>query len=343
MVIKTVFNLLTKNLFLKILSLCIAFVIFLGVQLTNSKEVIQNLELDISYSIPENHMIVNKVTRKVSVVVKGSLKKIEQLKKERPSLPLVVDKSKTIFINDSKMSELKGLNIVEIIPKNIDVVIEEIISKEVAIQFNIINELPAGYKYEAKPKLNKKLATIIGPKSSVDLLEKVYSEPLNQSSIIGSESKLLKLKLENSNLRFKNDREISVSYKIVEEYINKEIKDIDVKFLNCDLDKHKIKPLKNKVTILVKLPYSLKDKFSKKHYFIYADLKRCSEFKRLTEIKLSPATPHRKILIKYISPDTIILKKDIKNKLNIVNRNELKKNKLVPKLKKEKKKKKENK
>jgi len=330
MVIKTVFNLLTKNLFLKILSLGIAFVIFLGVHLTNSKEVIQNLELDVSYSIPENYMIVNKVSRKISVVVKGSLKKIEQLKKENGSIPLVIDKSKTIFLNDKNMSELKGLNIVEIIPKSIDVVIEEIVSKDVPIQFNTINELPAGYNYELKPKLSKKFVSVTGPRSSIDLLEKVYSEPLNQSKIIGSESKLLKLKLENSNLKLKNDREISVSYKLVEEYVDKEIKDIDVKFLNCDLEKQKIQPLKNKVTILVKLPYSLKDKFSKKHYFIYADLKKCNEFKRLTEIKLSPATPHRKILIKYISPDTIILKK------------ETKKIKIIPKLKKEKKKKKEN-
>jgi hypothetical protein len=271
-------------------------------------------------------MVVNKIPRKVSILVKGSLSEIKKIKKENISLPIHLKNSKTIILNEYSISEFKNVNIIQIIPKTIDIVIEEVVEKKVPIQFNVINEIPAGYQYKKKPVLNKQFVTIIGPKSSIDLLNKVYSEPLNQATIIGSESKILKLKLESSLLRFKNTREVSVSYKIVEEFITKEMKNLKIKFLNCDLDKNGIVALKNKVKLVVKMPYSLKNKFTDSDFFVYADLKNCSNFEYLTPIKLSIAVPHKKISTKYIIPSTIILKK--KHKKEIIHND--KKN--IPKL-----------
>jgi len=324
MLIKTIYNLLIKNLHLKIISVILAFIVFLAVHINNNKEVIQSLDIDLSLSLPKNNMIVNKIPRKVSVVLKASLTEIKRIKKENIVLPIKLKKSQTIILNEYNIPELKDVSVIQILPKTIDFVIEKIVEKEVPIQFNTVNELPAGYRYKKKPRLNDKFVTVIGPKSSIDLLKKVYTEPLNQAEIIGSESKILKLKLESSLLRFKNKRETSVSYEIIEEYTTKEMKEIKVKFLNCELDKNNIKPLKDTVKLVVKMPYSLKDKFPQNDFFVYADLKDCSKFEYLTSIKLSVAVPHKKILVKYIIPDTIILKKlhkkdlkkDLHNKIN---------------------------
>lgn len=318
MLIKTFYNLIIKNLHLKIISIILAFIVFLAVHIYNNKEVIQSLDIDLSLSLPKNSIVVNKIPRKVSILVKGSLSEIKKIKKENISLPIHLKESKTIILNEYNISEFKNIDMIQIIPKTIDIVIEKVVEKKVPIQFNIINEIPAGYKYKEKPKLNKKFVTVIGPKSSIDLLNKVYSEPLNQANIIGSESKILKLKLESSLLRFKDIREVSVSYKAVEEFITKEMKNLKIKFLNCDLEKNGIVALKNKVKLVVKMPYSLKNKFADDDFFIYADLKNCSNFEYLTSIKLSIAVPHKKISTKYIIPDTVILKK-LHKKENIHN------------------------
>ncbi len=326
MLIKTVYNLLIKNLHLKIISVVLAFIVFLAVHMYNNKEVIQSLDINLSLSLPENSMVVNKIPRKVAILVKGPLSEIKKIKKENISLPVHLEESKTIILNEYNISEFKNINIIQIIPKTIDIVIEEVAEKKVPIQFNIINEVPAGYKYKKKPELNKKFVTVIGPKSSVDLLKKVYSEPLNQATIIGSESKILKLKLESSLLRFKNTREVSVSYQLVEEFITKEMKNLNIKFLNCDLEKNGIKALKSKVKLVVRMPYSLKNKFNDSDFFVYADLKNCSKFEYLTSVKLSIAVPHKKITTKYIIPDTVILKKI--HKKEIIHNDK----KIVPKL-----------
>jgi hypothetical protein len=331
MLIKTIYNLLIKNLHLKIISIVLAFVVFLAVHIYNNKEVIQSLDINLSLSLPENNMVVNKIPGKVAILLKGPLSEIKKIKKENISLPIHLKKSKTIILNEYNIPEFKNIKVIQIIPKTIDIVIEEVAEKKVPIQFNVINEVPAGYKYKMKPKLNKKFVTVIGPKSSVDLLNKVYSEPLNQATIIGSESKILKLKLESSLLRFKNTREVSVSYKIVEEFITKEMENLKIKFLNCDLEKKGIKALKSKVKLVVKMPYSLKNKFNDSDFFVYADLNNCSNFEYLTPIKLSIAVPHKKISVKYIIPDTVILKKlhkkDIVHEKKIIPRKEKVQNK----------------
>jgi YbbR domain-containing protein len=313
MLIKTIYNLLIKNLHLKIISIILAFIVFLSVKVYNNKEVIQNIDVNLSLSIPNNNILVNIVPAKVSIVVKGSLSEIKRIKEKNISLPIKIQQSKTIILTDYNIPELKDMEIIQVLPKTIDFVIEKIASKEIPIQFNTINELPAGYKYQKKPVLNKKTVIVEGPKSSIDLLDKVYTEPLNQSIIVGSESKILKLKLENSLLKFKETREVSISYSIIEEYITVEFQHIKVEFLNCNLEKNDIKPLKDEVKLTIKMPYSLKDKYSKNDFFISANLKNCENFESLTPIKLTSSLPHQKISLKYISPDTIILKKLVKN------------------------------
>jgi len=309
MPIKKILNLIIKNLHLKIISFILASIVFLAVHSYNNNEVIQNIDVHISLSIPQNYMIINKIPGKVSFLVKGSVSEIEELKKQNINLNIKIKGSKTILLSDYTVPKLEKMKIIQIIPKTLDIVIEKVMEKKVPIQFNVINELPAGYKYEKKPSLNKKYVTVIGPQSSVELLKKVYSEPLNQASIIGSESKILKLKLESPLIKFKDMREVSVSYKITEEYITKEMKELNINFLNCEMDKYNIIPLKDKVKLIVNMPYSLKNKFQPVDFLVYADLRNCEKFEYLTSIKLSVALPHKKITVKYLIPDTVILKK----------------------------------
>jgi YbbR domain-containing protein len=310
---KIFYNFLIKNIHLKIISLILAFVVFLSVHVYSNKNVLQSIDIGISLSIPSDMMVVNRPPAKISVLVKGSLSDIKKIMKKNISIPIKLEKSETIVIKDTNLPEMAGLKIIGIMPQSIDFIIEKIKTKKVPIQFNTINELPAGYKYEVKPHLTQKTVVVEGPESSINLLEKVYSQPLDQSKILGSESKILKLKLESPLLKFKNQREVSVNYKIIEEYITKEINNVKIKLLNCDLNKEGITALKKEVKLVVKMPYSLKDKYHNNDFFVYADLKDCSEYEYLTQIKLLTEVPHPKIIPQYISPDTIILKRDKKN------------------------------
>ena len=42
---------------------------------------------------------------------------------------------------------------------------------------------------------------------------------------------------------------------------------------------------------------------------VYADLKNCKDYKSITEISLSVVSSYDKVKIKYVNPDTIVLKK----------------------------------
>ena len=94
MLIKTIYNLIIKNLHLKIISIILAFIVFLAVHIYNNKEVIQSLDIDLSLSLPKNSMVVNKIPRKISILVKGSLSEIKKIKKENISLPIHLKESK---------------------------------------------------------------------------------------------------------------------------------------------------------------------------------------------------------------------------------------------------------
>ncbi|MBN2694318.1 hypothetical protein JXR93_06615 [bacterium] len=299
-----------KNFGLKIFSVIFAFLIFLMVQISQSKEVIESVKIKLSLSIPENYILGNDIPEEISLLVKGPKKNIRDFEKKRSSIFFDVENSKIITIQKDNFGELDRIEIIKIIPESINVSIEKRIDKIVPITLNTINDLPEGVQYQKKPTIKPEQVTITGPQSYVSLIESVYTEPFNQKNISESgDSTILKLKKESSFISFKDIQAIKVSYKIEETTPKKEFENIEIEFLNCNLEKTLLIPLKRSINIIAKAPYSTINKISAKDFKAYADLKDCDKIKHSKNYDISVTVTSDLVKIEHIIPDSVIINK----------------------------------
>lgn len=302
-----------KNFGLKIFSVIFAFLIFLMVQISQSKEVIESVKVKISLSIPENYILGNDIPEDISLLVKGPKKNIQNFEKKNSSIYFDVENSKVINIQKDKFSELDIIEIIKIIPESINVSIEKRVEKTVLILLNTINDLPEGVQYSKKPTVKPEVITITGPQSYVSLIESIYTEPFNQKNIENSESTIVKLKKESSLISFKDAQVAKISYKTEEITLKKEFENIEIEFLNCNLEKSSITPLKRSINIIAKAPYSTMNKISAKNFKAYVDLKDCDKIKTSKNYDISATVTSDLVNIEYIIPDSVII-----NKKNII-------------------------
>ena len=310
--INNIKNIIFNNILLKIVSIIFAVIVFFVIHISLNETVIKTVKVTPSLKIPTDSLLTSKLPE-ISIILKASKTIIENISNKRLSLTLEADRSNQFVITKKLFPELKDIEVIQILPERVSVVVEKVIEKKVPIVLNTINQLPKGYIYKKTPALKLKEVTIKGPLSYVSVIDKIYTEPLNQNKIVNTTFKLLNLKVDKF-IQVNEPKPIKVEFKIEEQIVKKEFKGLKIIFINCEMKKYGIEPMRDKIDLFVEYPYSLDRKLQTKDFYVYADLKGCNKFKSITDLQLITTSFYNNVEIKYASPDTIIVKKKIYHK-----------------------------
>ena len=303
-----VFKFLFSNLILKGVSFIFAITIFIVIHLSLSEKIIKTIKITPSLTVPSGFLLTSELPE-ISIIIQAPKNLVKNLSKEDLTLNLSTEKSNQFLITKKMFPQLKDTKIIQILPEKINVIVEKIIKKSVPIVLNKTNQLPKGYSYQTPPKLEFNTVSITGPQSYINSIDKLYTEPLDQNKIVGTTFKLLNYKFVDQFIEIENKKPIKVSFEVKEQLVKKEFKKLPIIFINCEMKKFNIEPMKEEIDLFVEFPYSLSNKLKRKDFYVYADLKGCNKFKSITNVQLITTSFYNKVLIKYSNPDSVILKR----------------------------------
>jgi len=201
--IKFITEVLTKNIALKIISLLIAF--FIWVMVVSEKKSEIGFSTSIQYqNIPKNMEIVGNPVQNLEVNVRGHRRDISRLslRQIKAIVNLGRDKEgKNIhFMANENIEVGRDVEIVQVNPYKIDVFLEKSITKKVRIMPVILGKPQDGFRMEQTTILPE-FTTIVGPRSEVKKVSYVRTTPFDFTGMDKTFSKRLPLALENANVR----------------------------------------------------------------------------------------------------------------------------------------------
>lgn len=166
---------------LRLLALGIAIGIWFNAsvedRLVSSEKVV---EANVSYSRPRGFIILNQL-RSVNVRLLGSQRAIRQLSPFQVDVQVDLpprEGAVTVHLDPDDVLAPEGLEVVSIDPPSIQVVLEREITARVPVVPRIEGE-PAEGARAGEPEVLPNQAFVVGPKSMVNRLESLTTEPIN--------------------------------------------------------------------------------------------------------------------------------------------------------------------
>ncbi len=276
-------NFFRQNIFLKIISLLFAIVLWFFVVLEDKVE--QDIQIAVHYqNIPKGLMLV-KAPRKVLVKVVGPRSILRNLSRRPLSLSLDLKKLRAgkhlITIGAKDLSLPAGLEVVDIEPEKIEVVLERIVTRKLPVEAVIEGSPPPGWKI-AEVKVTPAKIRLCGPESLLFGLRRVKTKPININGLTGEVVKIVEVDLPKE-IKFGLPRMVKVQIKIVEKVVEREIKDLPIKVVGSEKEV-KLEP--EKVSAILKGPERVLGPFSETKIKAIVDLTHLKQGWHRVRVKL---------------------------------------------------------
>ncbi len=278
---------LSQNLFLKILSLAFAVLLWFFVVLEDKVEKEVPAEVKIK-NIPQGLILVKKPPRYVTVYVTGPRSILRTLEKNPLSIRLDLKDygpgEHVIKIKPKYLNLPAGLNVSKIDPPQIEIVLEKTAQKVVKVEPGIYGSPPPGWKI-VSIKVKPKKVRISGPKSIISKMRKVRTKAVD---INGATQDIRKeVPLDLPPLVRAETPEVEVYVKIVEHIVTREIKDLPLNVLGA---KGKVKISSHAVNVILQGPERLLGGFSDLRIEAYVDVSRLAAGTYWLNVKLKVPT-----------------------------------------------------
>ncbi|AEH43960.1 YbbR family protein [Thermodesulfatator indicus DSM 15286] len=279
------FRFFSQNLFLKILSLAFAILLWFFVVLEDKvdKEITAQLKL---VNIPQGLVLVKEPPAFIYVKVSGPRSILRNLEKN----PLVITLNLKNFeagrhiirIRPSKLNLPAGLSVKEISPSQVEVVLEKEAKRTVKVKPVIYGAPPPGWKIE-KIEVSPSKIKIRGPRSLVFRIREIPTKPVDISSLTGEIHREVLLDLPPL---IKTDRKtVEVIVKIVEKIVTRELKDFPIRVVGNKKGPVKVTP--SKVNIILQGPENVIGAFTaEKKIKAIVDVKNLEKGKHVVEVKI---------------------------------------------------------
>lgn len=171
----------THNIGLKLLSLAIAFVLWL--LYSGSRELMTAISVPVQYrNIPTDLEIGPNLVEEVRLIVRGPSPLLSRL--AASPVPVILDLSHvrrpgltTFSIHRSNVSLPTGVELERAIPSQIQIQTETRVTREVAV-IPVFQNIPAGFRVAAWSVVPRVL-TLSGPKSRMDSIHHVSTDPID--------------------------------------------------------------------------------------------------------------------------------------------------------------------
>jgi len=178
----------TESLALKAVSLLLALILWITILGFKREEIKKNVKLE--PLLPPGVMIVNKIPAYIQFTLSGPrvlLKDVERkIQPIRPDLRRGRDRMLTFSVSEDLIGELPvGVRVVGFYPAQINIQIEEIVERYVPVGPTLRGSTAPGYEVAATLSTPSKVA-VSGPRSLVNQLESVGTEPIDVEGLKGT-------------------------------------------------------------------------------------------------------------------------------------------------------------
>lgn len=208
---------LTKNLGWKLLSLVIAFGIWISI--ASEPELATVISAPVAYkNYPRNLDISSTIVDKVEVEVRGPAGQLRELSDSR--LSATVDFSsvtgpgeRTFTLTGSELPLPRGLALIRTVPAQLRFRFEKRAQRKVRVEVPLSGNLPIGMHLlgvdVSPPELE-----IIGPESRVGIVKRAVTDPLDLSQLKGDSQQVLSVYVSDAEVRFAGAPRVTVKVHI---------------------------------------------------------------------------------------------------------------------------------
>ena len=195
---------LLKNIDIKLLSLFLAVILWVYVA-SGENPIIENyIDVSLGVSNLKDNLVIKEIPENISIGIKGSKDMLSNLSSDK--ITGIINLSE---INESGIYKIKvetdapqRVEIIRVIPSEIKVEVEKILTKTMEITYSLIGVPKKGYSLAGAPEFKNSKIKATGAQSKLDLIKQVVC-PIDISGI--SEDTVLKIKVKPVDV---NDDEI---------------------------------------------------------------------------------------------------------------------------------------
>ncbi len=264
-------NILKQNIFLKILSLIFAIILWFFVVLEDKVE--QDVDVFVHYeNIPRGLMLVNTPPIKIHVKVVGPRSILRNL--TRKTLYINIDLSELepghhfIVVHPKDIPLPGGLEVIAIQPKKIELVLERIVSRLVPVEPILAGSPPSGWKLVQVSVIPPKVR-LKGPESIVYKIKRLRTKPVDLSNLTGEVTKTVELEVPDM-ITVIPAPIVKIKFLIKEKIVEREIRDLPITIQGAQ-GPITLKP--QKVSAILRGPERLLGPFASPKIKAFVDLK----------------------------------------------------------------------
>lgn len=206
-----------ENSIIKIFSFLFAVFLWFFIIGVKNSEVGLMVPLELK-NIPQNFMVMGNVKNDIEVRITGPQTIVKNLNPQQISVAIDLKNSKvgTTYYNlkTESIKVPRGIKVVRVFPTTISVRLDEIVKKDVGVLPDLRGKPSAGL-YIGRLIIEPDVVQILGPKSDMQRINKLYTEPIDLKNIKESVSKEYQLNLGDfifSNISTKSVR-VSIEVK----------------------------------------------------------------------------------------------------------------------------------
>jgi YbbR domain-containing protein len=169
------------------------------------------------FNVSDNVEVVNLRPEEVTVALKGASKFVAAVSAENNPIKIdlknIKESSKLNYFAEDYLELPKGVLLVSIHPKMIEVYVEEFAMREVPVKIRFRGRLPLHLKLKSA-KVVPDRVTIMGYKSQINDIDMVLTEEVDLDLVDKSQSRRLALKQTRDVLRFRDHPDVELQLEI---------------------------------------------------------------------------------------------------------------------------------
>jgi YbbR domain-containing protein len=174
-------DVVTRNWPLKLLSVALAFAIWIAV--TGEESILRDFNVPLDITLNEEHTLASSPPTTVTVRLRGSENRLTGLNPVAMSVGVdltdAIPGERTVELTPSNLEGLpRGFDIELIDPVRLSVVVDELLQKDLPVNAMLTGQPPQGYAYYSA-RVVPRTITVEGPRTEIETLEAIRTDPIN--------------------------------------------------------------------------------------------------------------------------------------------------------------------
>lgn len=186
----------TESLALKVVSLLLALILWITILGFKREELVKSIAFE--PLLPPNRALINRVPTHIQVTFEGPRVLLKELEKKlQPFQPdfRFNQENRTVKLSEEMVDPPIGVRVKSIEPAEVSIRMEEVLEKQVQVRANLIGSPPDGYEL-GQVTVSPSTVAITGPKSTLESLSFILTEPLPVEDLTQNERRELAVEVD---------------------------------------------------------------------------------------------------------------------------------------------------